>query len=127
MRFEVRAALAIGLLLPILETCRRGLHHWLVDSMTMLEDYLAGALLLFAAIASYRGRRNAHLWTLLAWAAVAAMMTLSFWRHVELTLRGAEMEPHNGAVLLVKSLLWLTCMVSLVRSFAHARAMTTNL
>ena len=49
MRFQVRSAIAIGLLLPVLETVRRGMGHWAIEFTTMFEDYLAGALLLVAA------------------------------------------------------------------------------
>ena len=46
MRFEVGAAVAIGILLPALETLRRGMDAWAVDSRPCFEDYVAGALLL---------------------------------------------------------------------------------
>jgi hypothetical protein len=49
MRFEVIAAFVIGVLLPVLETCRRGIGYWRVDFTTMFEDYVAGALLLIGA------------------------------------------------------------------------------
>jgi len=122
MRFQVSAAFAIGVLLPTLETCRRGAGYWLVDATTMLEDFVAGGLLLLAAALSTRGARSAPLWMLLAWASVTAMMTTSFVDQLEVTLRGAETEPHNGVVLCIKFLLWSTCMLSLVLSFLHARA-----
>jgi len=121
MRFEVSAAFVVGVLLPVLETCRRGLNHWLVDSTTMLEDYLAGLLLLFAAIVSLRGKRNASLWLVLAWGSVTAMMSISFLDQLESTLRGAVLEPQNGLVFLIKFLLWGTCMLSLVLSFIGAQ------
>jgi len=122
MRFEVGAAFVIGVLLPVLETCRRGLDHWLVDSTTMLEDYVAGLLLLFAATISVRGKRNALLWLVLAWGAVTGMMTSSFISQLESTLRGGELEPRNGLVLFVKFLLWGTGMLSLVFSSRGANA-----
>ena len=55
MRFEVAAAFTVGLLLPVLETIRRGLGYWRVEATTMLEDYLGGALLVLAGLAP--GRR----------------------------------------------------------------------
>jgi hypothetical protein len=36
----------MGIVLPLLETCRRGMSEWTVDFTTMFTDYLAGALLL---------------------------------------------------------------------------------
>ncbi len=120
MAFEVSAAFVLGMLLPILETCRRGFNHWLVDSTTMLEDYLAGLLLLFAAVISVRGKRNAPLWLVFAWGSVTGMMSVSFLDQLEWTLRGTELEPQNGLVLFVKFLLLSTCILSVVLSFKHA-------
>ena len=42
MRFEIVAAFIIGALLPVMETLRRGVSHWLVNATTMFEDYVAG-------------------------------------------------------------------------------------
>ena len=124
MRFEVVAAFAIGILLPLLETCRRGISHWRVDFTTMFEDYVAGALLLVGGWASYRARRWGALFLVLAWAYVTGMMGGSFWYQLEDTLRGAASEPNNLLVVIVKFLLWATCVVSLLFSFrsaSHAR------
>jgi len=122
MRFEVSAAFVIGVLLPVLETCRRRFGYWLVDSATMLEDYAGGLLLLYAGLVSLRGKPNAPVWLVLAWGAVTGMMTLSFFDHLENTLRGGETEPLNSVVLLVKFCLWGTCILSLVLSFRRASA-----
>jgi hypothetical protein len=121
MRFEVGAAFAIGILLPLLETCRRGMGYWFVEATTMLEDFVGGGLLLLAATLSTRGARTAPLWMLLAWASVTAMMTMSFIDQLEGTLRGADLEPHNELVLGIKFLLWAVCSSSLVLAFVHAR------
>ncbi|HKG59299.1 MAG TPA: hypothetical protein VKB05_05925 [Pyrinomonadaceae bacterium] len=58
MRFEVVAALVIGILLPVLETARRGISHWTVNFTTMFEDYLAVSIVeclryLFGAFVSH--------------------------------------------------------------------------
>jgi len=117
MRFEVTAAYVIGALLPLLETMRRGLAHWLVDFTTMFEDYLAGGLLLAAATLASRGWRHAPAFLVLAWAYCTGMMGSSFWGQVEASLRGHEVEVHNGVVIAFKLLLWGTCVVSLLLSF----------
>ena len=124
MRYETIAAFVIGILLPVLETCRRGFGHWTVSSMTMLEDYAAGGLLLFAAVLSTRGRRAAPLWLLAAWSAVSAMMATSFFYHLEETLRGEANELNNTLVLAVKFLLLATCFTAVVLSFRRAREAT---
>lgn len=117
MRFEVAAAFTIGTLLPVLETCRRGVSYWGVEFTTMFEDYVAGALLLTGGWASYRERRWGVAFLLLAWAYVAGLMGSSFWSQLEETLRQTASEPNNLLVVIVKFLLWGTCIVSLVISF----------
>ena len=121
MRFEILAAYVIGILLPVLETCRRGFGHWTINTMTMLEDYAGGGLLLLAAVLTTRGRRSAGQWLLVAWSAVSAMMALSFLHHLEETLRGEDVEPNNSVVLAFKILLLVTSLVALILSFRHAR------
>jgi len=120
MRFEVAAAFAIGVLLPLLETCRRGINHWTVDFTTMFEDYVAGALLLIAGWASYRKRSWGTLFLILAWAYVTGMMGGSFWYQLEDTLRQNASEPNNLLVVAIKFLLWAICVVSLILSFQTA-------
>lgn len=120
VRFEVIAAFAIGILLPLLETCRRGISHWSVDFTTMFEDYVGGALLLIGGWASYRARPWGALFLVLAWAYVTAMMGSSFWSQLEDTFRHTSAEPNNLLVVIVKFLLWGTSFVSLVLSFPRA-------
>lgn len=117
VRFERTSAFVIGALLPILETCRRGIGHWSVDFTTMFEDYVAGALLLVAAWASHRGKTWSGLFLVLAWAYVTGMMGPSFWYQLEETLRGTANEPYNLVVLAVKLILWAVCVLSLILSF----------
>jgi hypothetical protein len=117
MRFEVMAALVIGIMLPVLETCRRGIGYWAVDFTTMFEDYVAGALLLLGGWAAYRARPWGAGFLLLAWAYFTGLMSSSFWSQLEETLRQTSSEPNNTVVLLVKFLLWTTCVACLVLSF----------
>ena len=120
MRFEVIAAFAIGILLPVLETGRRGISHWGVDFTTMFEDYVAGALLLVGGWASYRSRSWGALFLVLAWAYVTGMMGGSFWYQLEDTFRGNASEPNNLLVVIFKFLLWATAVTSLLLSFRSA-------
>lgn len=83
----------------------------------MFEDYVAGALLLIGGWASYRSRPWGAMFLVLAWAYVAGLMGSSFWSQLEETLRQTATEPHNLLVVIVKFLLWGTCIVSLVLSF----------
>ncbi|MFY9619050.1 MAG: hypothetical protein WAM70_18680 [Pyrinomonadaceae bacterium] len=122
MRFEVIAAFIVGALLPVLETCRRGINHWTVEFTTMFEDYVAGALLLIGAWASYRARSWGAMFLLLAWAYFTGLMSSSFWYQLEETIRQTSSEPNNFVVIVVKFLLWATCVTALVFSFRSARA-----
>ena len=120
MRFEVTAAFVMGILLPLLETARRGISHWTVEFTTMFEDYVAGALLLIGAWATYRERRWGSVFLVLAWGYVTGLMSSSVWWQIEETLRQTASEPNNMLVVVVKLLLWITCLVSLVFAFRRA-------
>jgi hypothetical protein len=116
VRFEAKAALAIGILLPVLETYRRGLSHWRAEFTTMFEDYLAGLLLLAGAWAAYKRHPSQSALLLTAWAWVTGMMTISFVDQVEVTIRGIDIEPQNTDVLVVKFLLLVISAAALLYS-----------
>jgi hypothetical protein len=120
MRFEVTAALVVGALLPLLETIRRGVAYWTVNVTTMLEDYVAGGLLLVAGFLAIRAKPSAPLVLVAAWAYVTGMMSSSFWYQLESTIRGVDLEPRNSTVLAFKVLLWGTCVISLLLSLRRA-------
>ena len=120
MRFEIVAAFVIGVLLPVLETARRGVSHWTVNFTTMFEDYLAGALLLIGAWAAYRSKSWGAVFLTLAWASFSGLMTSSFLSQVEETIRQTTDEPNNLVVVVVKFLLWSVCIISLVLAFRAA-------
>jgi len=128
MRFEVVAAFVIGVMLPVLETARRGISHWTVNFTTMFEDYLAGALLLVGGWAAYRSKSWGALFLVLAWAYFSGLMTSSFVGQLEETLRQTASEPGNLLVLVVKFLLWSVCVTSLVLSFrtVHKSRLATD-
>jgi hypothetical protein len=120
LRFEVAAAFVIGILLPVLETCRRGIGYWLVDFTTMFEDYVAGALLLVGGWAVHNGRRWGSVFLVLAWAYFTGLMSSSFWSQLEETVRQTATESNNFLVVIVKFILWSVCVSSLCLSFRSA-------
>ena len=126
MRFEIAAAFVIGILLPVLETARRGITHWTINFTTMFEDYVAGALLLIAGWAAYTAKSWGAVFLVLAWASFSGLMTSSFVNQLEETLRQTSSEPNNLLVVAVKFLLWSVCVVSLVLSFRTATRARSN-
>ena len=82
IRFEIIAAFAMGVLLPVLKTARRSISHWTINFTTMFEDYVADALLLIGGWSSYRSK--------------------SFVSQLEETLRQTASEPNNLLVVVVK-------------------------
>ncbi len=123
VRFEVISAFVVGGLIPVLATCldygRSGFTYSAANFVGNLEDYLAGALLLFAGQVSLRVRSFAPVFLVLAWAYCTSMMFGSFWGQIEGTLRG-ETEAYNTFVILFKLAFLGTSAVSLVLSFRRA-------
>jgi hypothetical protein len=117
VRLEAKAALLLGILLPTLETCRRGMSEWGVDFTTMFTDYLAGALLLIGAWAACRDRPWANSWLLVAWGWVTGMMVMSLADQLEGTIRDTDTEPFNALVLVVKFILLSISLLGLISSF----------
>jgi len=76
MRFEVRAAYAMGILLPLLEVLRRRTNFEQLHSY--VDDFIAGALLLYAAFAVTRGRRSGPVLLAVAWAVLCGGLYASF-------------------------------------------------
>jgi hypothetical protein len=114
-RFDIIAAILLGILLPTLETIRRGFEYWSVSFTTMFEDYAAGVALLVAAIGALRNTTWGRSWMVISWSGVTFMMLLSTVSQVERHLRG-DIEPHSLVVLVVKLLLLLTSAFALIRS-----------
>ena len=131
MRFAVYFAYLLGVGLPALETYRRGFEHWFVYSMTMAGDYIAGAILLIAAISWSVKKHYATALLVLAWAYVLGVMNAAFWGHLEAAIRGITFvagNPHTetGAII-GKGIIWSICLISLFFSFRELLGKTRNL
>lgn len=122
MRFNVVAAIALGILIPTLETVRRGMGYWLVSFTTMFEDYLAGVALIVCAFGALRGARWAPLSLLVVWSGVMFMMLLSTVSQIERHFWSDDPEPRSGIVLCAKLLLLLVCVVAFSQSVRHPKA-----
>lgn len=118
-RFAVIAAALLGVLFPLLETLRRGFSAWLTTPVTLLEDYVAGALLLWAAVFLAQRRPSGWVVMLVAAAYATGMMSSSFWKQLEAQLTGETWEDSQGVVVAFKLFLWG---VPLILTLLSARA-----
>lgn len=105
-RFAIVSAALLGVLFPLLETLRRGLGTWLTKPVTMLEDYVAGGLLLWAVAALAQRRPSGWVVMLAAAAYTTGMMSSSFWNQLEAQLRGEAWEANQGLIVAIKLVLW---------------------
>lgn len=121
IRFEVFLAVLLGLLLPGLETARRGWDHWSVNFTTMFEDYAAGIALLAAAFGVWRERRWAPAWMMITWSGITFMLLISTVSQIEKQWRG-DLEPHSSVVLVVKLVLLFASAFALGKSLSSLRS-----
>ena len=127
MRYGARAAVIMGILLPALETYRRGTGTWRVNFTTMFEDYWAGVVLLACAFVAARRRPTATLLLLAVWGAVTGMIFIATVGQIEATLRPTNLEARNSQVLIAKLLLLAFSVSGLVSTFRDAaHRMTPN-
>jgi hypothetical protein len=80
-RFEVRAAYGLGVMLPVLETIRRGTNFSTIAFY--VDDYLAGGLLLWAAIAVTRNRSYGRGLLIGAWGVICGGLYYSIFGQIE--------------------------------------------
>lgn len=98
MRSQHAAAYAMGIGLPLLETMRRKTNVEHLPSYG--DDSIAGALLLYAAVPTSRGKRSGPVLLVLAWAALAGGLFGSFFRQLtsgaaQATRESARPAPHR--------------------------------
>jgi hypothetical protein len=120
MRFEVIAAYAMGIALPVLETLRRRTNFETISGY--VDDFIAGALLLYAARAVSRKQPRGAVLLVAAWAVLCGGLYSSFFSQLE---RGAGSDVSglaNTTVVLVKGALYAVALVSLVLSVRAAAA-----
>jgi uncharacterized membrane protein len=121
MRINLWAAIGLGLLLPVLETVRRGFDHWSVNFTTMFEDYAAGACLLVAAAGSWLRASWAATWMVIIWSGTMFMLLISTVSQLERHFWHDDLEPRSDVVLAVKLVLFAISVVALVQSVRELR------
>jgi hypothetical protein len=124
MRFEHAAAYAMGVGLPLLEALRRRTNFETISGY--VDDFLAGALLLFAARAVSRGRPNGPVLLVAAWAVLSGGLYGSFFGQLE---GGAALDVSGrskGFVLAVKGVLYAISLLALVLAVRSAGAVPSS-
>ena len=120
MRFEVVAAYAMGIGLPLLEALRRKTNFEHFHSY--VDDFIAGALLLYAAHAVTRGRRKCPVLLAVAWAVLCGGLYGSFfWQLTSGESHDVGGLP-NTTVVVIKGVLYAIALVGLVLASRSAIA-----
>lgn len=123
MRFELAAAYAMGIGLPLLETLRRRTNFDTISGY--VDDFIAGGLLLFAARAVSRGRPNGPVLLVAAWAVLCGGLYGSFFYQLEGAAALDVSGLGTGTVVAVKGVLYAIALAALVRSVRSAAAVTS--
>lgn len=102
------------------ETARRGIGYFSINATTMIEDYLCGILLLFAAWVWFKGYDRAREVMAVAWAYATGGMFVPFAAHLEASLRGETFRPDHPhtdtASIVLKGVIWAVCLACLIVS-----------
>ena len=120
---EVVGAYVLGVALPVLEVCRRKTDF--SDLPAYADDFLIGALLLYAANAVVKQKRGGLVLLCVAWAILCGGIYGSFFSQLKNTTDVSGVP--NGIVIAVKGIIFITAMVCLVLSVRSAtRIAQTN-
>jgi hypothetical protein len=113
--FSIAAARVAGVMVPLFEACRRW-NDWrhLSKWPFILDDFVMGGLLLFAAWKAQRRPSQGRLWLAAAWAFACGMMYGSFFGQL---VSLAEPDPSGmapAAMVTLKGLYLAVCVAGLV-------------
>ena len=110
----------MGVFLIVAETLRRGTEYWSIYATTIIEDYLAGALLLMAAVCWTKKSMVSTKLMPAAWAYTLGMMSTAFIGHLEAWMRGITIRPSHPHsdfdAVVIKGLIWGISLVCLIIS-----------
>ena len=113
-RFEIAAAYVLGALLPILEVARRRTNFQNFEAYA--DDFIAGGLLLFAAVSASRGRAFGRPLLAGAWGVVCGGLYSSFFGQVRAAGPSDISGLPNAAVVAIKGALFAVAIAAFVRS-----------
>ncbi len=111
MRFEIGAAYAMGVGLPLLEAMRRKINFEHFHSY--VDDFIAGALLLYAAQAVTRERANGPVMLVVAWAVLCGGLYGSFFWQLSSDATQDVGGLANITVVIIKGLLYAIALAGL--------------
>ena len=112
MKFEVGAAYVMGIGLPLLETLRRKTH--VEHFHSYVDDFIAGALLLYAAYATTRGDKRGPVLLVLAWAVLCGGLYGSFFWQLSSTAAHDVGGLPNFTVVIIKGALYAMAIAALL-------------
>ena len=100
------------------ETARRGVGYFSVNATTMIEDYLCGILMIWAAWSWAKASDSAPKIMAVAWAYATGGMFVPFAAHLEAWLRNETFRPDHphtdvGSIVL-KGVIWAVCLGCLI-------------
>jgi hypothetical protein len=120
MRFEHAAAYAMGVGLPLLEVLRRRTNFSTIAGY--VDDFIAGALLLYAARAVSQGKPSGNVLLVLAWGVLSGGLYSSFFGQIENTTAYDVGGLPNMTVVAIKGVLYAIALIGLVLSTRSAIA-----
>ncbi len=111
MRFEVAAAYGMGIGLPLLEAMRRKTNFENIHSY--MDDFIVGALLLYAARAVTRERANGPVMLVVAWALLCGGLYGSFFGQLSSNAAQDVGGLANMTVVVIKGFLYAIALAGL--------------
>lgn len=120
MRFELVAAYAMGIGLPVLEMLRRRTNFETISGY--VDDFIAGGLLLYAARAVSQKKPRGPVLLVAAWAVLCGGLYGSFFHQVGSSASHDVSGLANLTVVLIKGALYAVALVALGLSLRAAAA-----
>ena len=111
MRFELAAAYAMGVALPVLEVLRRRTNFDTISGY--VDDFIAGGLLLYAARAVSRRKPSGPILLVTAWAVLCGGLYGSFFHQLESGASRDVSGVANATVVLIKGVLYAVALAGL--------------
>ncbi len=116
---SMRMAVALGIFLPLAETVRR-IHEVLAfeNFFRWFDDYILGAVLLYAAFLVWKQKHNATLYLIAAWGAAVGGLTLSLYGQFDGYFKNNPDAGifSSGFVLIAKALILFYILIGLQKS-----------